>query len=295
MKREYGSASYNPSPSDKRYSYENGIVDKRYLATSTGTTTTTAMVNGMYVMCTNRSILDQGHIVTGTYFPPLATSQDHQNLGTTLTTSHISHLSTNSNNSNNNNTNKSSSNGIITSNHNTMQSSSVISTSSAMSAEQINNYYGTSTTAPLPAYPYTYKDYGLTYTTNEEVDSRELEKYLKYPDNNHNFNDYDTYHHNSPIYAHHQQQSADYYNYHQGNQALLAAQANQPLTSSAPTSTTKVDAMIGAAQLPTAPVALYAIPQQPNSMTDVYAANEQIKEDDFSNILAGVRKTCYSN
>lgn len=44
-------------------------------------TTIAAMGNGMYVMCTNRGILDQGHVVTGTYFPPLPTSQDHQNLG----------------------------------------------------------------------------------------------------------------------------------------------------------------------------------------------------------------------
>jgi transcription factor SOX7/8/10/18 (SOX group E/F) len=44
-------------------------------------TTIAAMGNGMYVMCSNRGILDQGHVVTGTYFPPLPSSQDHQNLG----------------------------------------------------------------------------------------------------------------------------------------------------------------------------------------------------------------------
>lgn len=43
--------------------------------------TAMGMGNGMYVMCTQRGILDQGHIVTGTFFPPVATSQDHQTLG----------------------------------------------------------------------------------------------------------------------------------------------------------------------------------------------------------------------
>lgn len=44
------------------------------------------MANGMYVMCTQRDPLDQGHIVTGTFFPPVATSQDHQTLGASTTT-----------------------------------------------------------------------------------------------------------------------------------------------------------------------------------------------------------------
>lgn len=58
-------------------------------------TTIAAMGNGMYVMCSNRGILDQGHIVTGTYFPPLPTSQDHQNLGSAnllSTSSHNHHI-----------------------------------------------------------------------------------------------------------------------------------------------------------------------------------------------------------
>lgn len=48
--------------------------------------TAMGMANGMYVMCTQRGILDQGHIVTGTFFPPVATSQDHQTLGASTTT-----------------------------------------------------------------------------------------------------------------------------------------------------------------------------------------------------------------
>lgn len=59
--------------------------------TATTATTIAAMGNGMYVMCSNRGVLDQGHIVTGTYFPPLPTSQDHQNLGTNSILTSSSH------------------------------------------------------------------------------------------------------------------------------------------------------------------------------------------------------------
>lgn len=40
------------------------------------------MANGMYVMCTQRSQPEQAPLVTGTFFPPVATSQDQQTLGT---------------------------------------------------------------------------------------------------------------------------------------------------------------------------------------------------------------------
>ncbi|KAG6461696.1 hypothetical protein O3G_MSEX012805, partial [Manduca sexta] len=41
------------------------------------------MANGMYVMCTQRTLTEQPPLVTGTFFPPVATSQDQQALGTT--------------------------------------------------------------------------------------------------------------------------------------------------------------------------------------------------------------------
>ncbi|XP_063629317.1 transcription factor Sox-17-alpha-A [Cydia splendana] len=40
------------------------------------------MANGMYVMCTQRTLAEQPPLVTGTFFPPVATSQDQQTLGT---------------------------------------------------------------------------------------------------------------------------------------------------------------------------------------------------------------------
>jgi transcription factor SOX7/8/10/18 (SOX group E/F) len=73
----------------------NHHVDKKSnyggMPTSAPSTTIAAMGNGMYVMCSNRGVLDQGHIVTGTYFPPLPTSQDHQNLGSSNILSTSSH------------------------------------------------------------------------------------------------------------------------------------------------------------------------------------------------------------
>lgn len=41
------------------------------------------MANGMYVMCTQRTQAEQSPLVTGTFFPPVATSQDQQTLGST--------------------------------------------------------------------------------------------------------------------------------------------------------------------------------------------------------------------
>ncbi|KAF5287983.1 hypothetical protein FQA39_LY15565 [Lamprigera yunnana] len=43
--------------------------------------TSVPMANGMYVMCANKSSVEQGHVVTGTFYPPVATSQDQQLLG----------------------------------------------------------------------------------------------------------------------------------------------------------------------------------------------------------------------
>ncbi|KAL1501528.1 hypothetical protein ABEB36_006833 [Hypothenemus hampei] len=49
--------------------------------TDTQPITSVPMSNGMYVMCTNKSGVEQGHVVTGTFYPPVATSQDQQLLG----------------------------------------------------------------------------------------------------------------------------------------------------------------------------------------------------------------------
>lgn len=53
--------------------------------TNTQPITSVPMANGMYVMCANKSSVEQGHVVTGTFYPPVATSQDQQLLGTSQT------------------------------------------------------------------------------------------------------------------------------------------------------------------------------------------------------------------
>ncbi|XP_060523569.1 putative transcription factor SOX-15 [Cylas formicarius] len=49
--------------------------------TNTQPITSVPMANGMYVMCASKSGVEQGHVVTGTFYPPVATSQDQQLLG----------------------------------------------------------------------------------------------------------------------------------------------------------------------------------------------------------------------
>lgn len=296
---------------DKRYTYEtnvscNNVIEKRnYISTSASTTI--AAGKGMYVTCSSRGILDQGNVVRGTYFPPLATSQDHQNLGTVTssissaainyTNHHNANNLTNPNNNNNNNSlSKDNNNVTAVSSHN-----------NGLTSIMDNNYgYATTTvSAPIPTYAYQYKDYATNYQTTmpqiieDVVDTREFDKYLKYPDTNHNYNDYDTYHHNTHAAAaaaaayHHQNNQhfipshQDYYQLYHASPAA-AAIATTVNTVAAVATNNKVDAMIGG------PIATAAYPTLIGT-TEIYVPPEALKEDDFSNILAGVRKTCYSN
>lgn len=61
-------------------SYTTRVQNFRY--TDSQPITSVPMANGMYVMCANKSSVEQGHVVTGTFYPPVATSQDQQLLGT---------------------------------------------------------------------------------------------------------------------------------------------------------------------------------------------------------------------
>lgn len=232
------------------------------LSSSLSSSTTIAAGKGMYVTCTNRGILDQGNVVRGTFYPPLATSADHQNLGTvapsqTVSASSMSNLSYTPNhhmdhssnsalhivNSNTNRMNSSASGSNSTGSGGLMtkENSNVIigetanvSSQNGMPIDGYGNYDTITVTAPMPTYassPYSvqYKDY-VNYHQNpsptsnastgqsihpqqhmvDEVDSREFEKYFKYPDTNHNFNEYDSnsayhgHHHPNSIYHNHQ-------------------------------------------------------------------------------------------
>lgn len=271
IKREYNSYStanscINTSVIDSKASmsggvrslYHNSIYDsgasagsdkRSYTSATTSTfpssmslSTTIAAGKGMYVTCSSRGILDQGNVVRGTYFPPLATSQDHQNLGTVTSSQSISASTM--------------SNMHYTSNHHHLDGAIHLNavrsgnggpgTGSGPSslAKESNNIIGgedsashngipidgyavyetASVTTPMATYattsPYNqqYKEYvhynqtqspnsntgqqpmhGQHQAIGEEVDSREFEKYFKYPDSNHNFNEYDS---NSPYHGH---------------------------------------------------------------------------------------------
>lgn len=192
----------------------------------------------------------------GTYFPPLATSQDHQNLGTvapsqTVATSMSNlsytpnhHLDHATNSAFNNNTTRmnsansggsnSSSSGALMAKENNNVIIAETSQNGSMTIDGYGNYDSVTVTAPMPTYaspPFTtvqYKDYVNYHQTQsptsiastgqslhpqhmvDEVDSREFEKYFKYPDTNHNFNEFDSnsaYHghpHPNSIYHNHQ-------------------------------------------------------------------------------------------
>ncbi|XP_034826228.1 putative transcription factor SOX-15 isoform X1 [Maniola hyperantus] len=68
----------NASISDS-YSYKSFRTPVSY---SSAPVAAMGMANGMYVMCTQRTLAEQSPLVTGTFFPPVATSQDQQALGT---------------------------------------------------------------------------------------------------------------------------------------------------------------------------------------------------------------------
>lgn len=228
------------SSSEKRHSAATST-----LSTSLSSSTTIAAGKGMYVTCSNRGILDQGNVVRGTYFPPLATSQDHQNLGTVAPSQagsassmsslnyppnhhldHASHIA-------NSNANRMNSANTKENNNVNIAETSNVSSQNGLTIDGYGNYESVTVTAPMPTYgspPFTvqYKDY-VNYHQNQsptsnapsgqgihpqhmvdEVDSREFEKYFKYPDTNHNFNEYDSnsayhgHHHPNAIYHNHQ-------------------------------------------------------------------------------------------
>lgn len=364
-----------------------GGAEKRgYVSTSTSSlsaSTTIAAGKGMYVTCSSRGILDQGHIVRGTYFPPLATTQDHQNLGTvthsqTISGSgltglmvglnysdnhnlHMSALQARNNGATNNSNSGNNNNNTNATNHNLLAKNELldggdgsgdghpsISTHNGLGLDSYGdtsaNYETIRVSTPLPTYASTsfvpqYKDYvsyhhqsQTTIAHNmqqshsqqhmiDDVDSREFEKYFKYTDPNHNFNDFESSsyhqgpHQNDPMYhldtpmannaavphilpsPHHHPNllHQDYYHlYHYHPNSSISTLSSVNTIPAAGHTLTKVDTLVGS------PVS-GVIPPNPTmsnpvlSSTDRYVQPESLKEDDFSNILAGVRKTCYSN
>ncbi|KAJ8923947.1 hypothetical protein NQ315_006723 [Exocentrus adspersus] len=267
----------NMSPAQQ--SYNTRVQNYRQSNTSYTNTqpiTSVPMANGMYVMCANKSSVEQGHVVTGTFYPPVATSQDQQLLG---------------------------------SSHNNL------STVSANSASSLH-YYSTSIQPyyakdyspyehhpdpnkdnfmeyqPMKAlektdYIHSYKPNSMQETYQEyasqdnnqlvqtyipaaeersdvdsDVDTREFDKYLKFSntesnviDSNHNYHRNDTPNSNLT------------YNFQAQHTPVILPNTN-----------VKPEPYIGHCP----------------EVYDLATNGVQKNEDDFSEILAGVRKTCFS-
>ncbi|KAF5287982.1 hypothetical protein FQA39_LY15564 [Lamprigera yunnana] len=249
--------------------------------------TSVPMANGMYVMCANKSSVEQGHVVTGTFYPPVATSQDQQLLGSNQNQTSLG-----------NNTIASSSGTIHYYSSNIHQYypnkdyyKEGITMVNEHEAKPDYLNYNTSIKNDIlekPEYDLAYKSsvqdgYSSAYSNNmvqtyipqneersdvdSDVDTRELEKYLKLINNDSNIIDSN---HN---YHRHDNISTNItYNFQTQHTSVILPNTN-----------VKPEPMMS---------------QYPDN---IYNNHEQIpngvqkNDDDFSEILADVRKTCYSN
>ncbi|XP_071053449.1 putative transcription factor SOX-15 isoform X2 [Onthophagus taurus] len=233
--------------------------------------TSVPMSNGMYVMCTNKSSVEQGHVVTGTFYPPVATSQDQQLLGTT-------------------NLNSTNSNTVQYYSNSPMYYPKEYYKDELMNHQQMNLSYNLKNDMILDKSEYdlsyktniqeqqNYSGYGSPLVQNfiapheersdvdSDVDAREFDKYLKYNntetnmiDSNHN------YHRNDGLSS----SGGVSYNFPPQHTSVILPNTN-----------VKPEPMVG--HYPE----VYELPA-PNGI--------QKPDDEFSEILANVRKTCYSN
>lgn len=249
--------------------------------TNTQPITSVPMANGMYVMCANKSSVEQGHIVTGTFYPPVATSQDQQLLGPSQNTSSSVAANTNSNIQYYNThmqqfyATKEYQTYTDTTDH---KSDNFMGyTKSDMVVMEKNEYdlsyktetYGYSPTTAQMVQPYMQQD--ERSDVDSDVDAREFDKYLKYTNSDPNVIDSN-------------------HNYHRGSGGDGSVNSNLTYNFQAqhtsvilPNTNVKSEPLLG------------------HHYSDVYgdlAQNGvvvQKSDDDFSEILADVRKTCYSN
>lgn len=276
----------NLSPQNYTTRVQNYRQPNTAIYTNTQPITSVPMANGMYVMCANKSSVEQGHIVTGTFYPPVATSQDQQLLGTSQTnlntiagaTSNIQYYSTHMSQ--------------YYHNKDYHQSYEQHSSESEHKNDSFMVYGGLKNDIILDKNEYdlsyknalndTFSAYGgspvpmvQSYIhqgeersdVDSDVDAREFDKYLKFTnpdgniiDSNHN------YHHRSDSSVN----SNLTYNFQAQHTSVILPNTN-----------IKSEPMLG---------------QYPEVYHDMAAQNGvQKNDDDFSEILADVRKTCYSN
>lgn len=237
--------------------------------TNTQPITSVPMANGMYVIGANKSSVEQGHVVTGTFYPPVATSQDQQMLGTAQT-----NLNAMPNSAVQYYTNmqfypkeyykesiqimndQESKDNFMAYNQNLKSDMIMEKQEYDLNYKSMNEqYHAYSTGSPLVQNFITEERSDV----DSDVDAREFDKYLKFPsdniiDSNHN------YHRNDSVS----------YNFQPQHTSVILPNTN-----------------------------VKPEPAPPGHYPEVY--NEasqnglQKTDDDFSEILADVRKTCYSN
>ncbi|KAJ8979470.1 hypothetical protein NQ317_002820 [Molorchus minor] len=247
--------------------------------TNTQPITSVPMANGMYVMCANKSSVEQGHVVTGTFYPPVATSQDQQLLG-----NNHGNLSTVATNTAGNlhyySTNIQPYYGKEYSPYEQHQDSNKESYLGYQQMKSLDkpDYLHAYKSNPMEE---TYQEYQTQDTAHQlvqtyipateersdvesDVDTREFDKYLKF--SNSDTNTIDSNH-----------------NYHRGGEQapsgnLAYGFQAQHTSVILPNTNVKPEPFVGHCP----------------EVYDLATNGVQKNEDDFSEILAGVRKTCFS-
>ncbi|CAG9813254.1 unnamed protein product [Phaedon cochleariae] len=240
--------------------------------TNTQPITSVPMANGLYIMCANKSSVEQGQIVTGTFYPPVATSQDQELLGT----SHSSLNTVAANNLQYYSTNMQPYYGkeYISYEHQDPNKDSFLAYQHMKAMEKADYLHAYKPNAVEDSYEYAQDGSHLvqSYIPNpseersdvdsDDVDTREFDKYLKYSnsevnaiDSNHNYHRNDGTNPNAS------------YNFQAQHTSVIL-----------PNSNVKPEPFIG------------HCPEVYELATNGVPKNE----DDFSEILAGVRKTCFS-
>ncbi|KAH8320349.1 hypothetical protein KR067_000118, partial [Drosophila pandora] len=309
---------------------------------------------GMYVTCNNRGLLDHGHSVKGTFYPPVSVSEDD---GGASMRSSVGVLQQHCNSL----TAPSSSSAGPTPTTSEMGSYAVTMADNCGNLRLSMNELSSSANEYLPsanAYGMQYEDF-LRYqsndmdysTSNEQHKDPTPEKCLKYPDTNHNYDDYEAETYNNAMLP---ATAASYYSQlpyaptslaafplqlavpfqqttaggfgaqpmqggylHYGNyggyegmaqgqtQNQIQAQAplQQQVSHSAPPALSSIQTVassnssgVGAMQPhhPFGPVGTGMVGVGVG-VGEMLFEQQQRKDDEISNILAGVRKTCYSN
>lgn len=275
--------SSNLSPTQYTTRVQNYRQPNTAIYTNAQPITSVPMANGMYVMCANKSSVEQGHVVTGTFYPPVATSQDQQLLGSSQ-----NNLNTIANSA----SNIQYYNSHMAQYYHSKEYQSYEHAEVEAKSDAFMNYGGLKNDIMIDK-----SDYDLNYKNhmndsfagyggnpvpmvqpfihqNEErsdvdsdVDAREFDKYLKFTNSEAN----------AVIDSNH--------NYHRSGDSSVNSNLTynfqaQHTSVILPNTNIKSEPMLG---------------QYPEVYHDLAQNGVQKNDDDFSEILADVRKTCYSN